>query len=191
MLIVLCVILGALDALLALKTRRLSAEVTDLRASSQASLSNALAAGQTVQPMVLLDHTGTPVPLSFEPGNGSVLLLISSGACEYCKEAEPIWTKVAGDLQSDRLRVIGLAIDTAPEELEHADLPFDLYTPGGDAVWLMSRIAGVPAAILINDQGVVVRAFYGEQFGLEEAVKAHLLAQSHPYGIDPEPGLHP
>ncbi|MCB9838946.1 MAG: hypothetical protein H6813_06365 [Phycisphaeraceae bacterium] len=178
-LVVLCLALGALVVLLALKSRRLTAEVSELRAAAQVDLGNALGAGQRVEPMILLDPQGSPVPLSFEPGNGAVLLLLSSGSCNYCEEARPIWSRIAEASQSDRLRVVGLVTDADPEQLAALDLPFDLYTPGGDATAFMSRIPGVPAALLIDEQGIVIRAFYGEQAGLEQAV-AGFLARGQP-----------
>ena len=178
-----CIVLALLVIVLSTKVRTLSAANIRLEAQALAGPSEVLSAGQAVQPMVLLDPQGNSTPLSFEPGNGSVLMLISSGSCDYCEIAKPIWNQIANDHQSDPLRIVGLALDTTPDQIQEADYPYEMYTPGGDAMWLMSRISGVPTALLIDENGIVVTAFYGQQEGLGDAVSAHLLEKTNQLGM--------
>jgi len=171
----LCVLLAALDVVLALRVRDLTAEVARLRADADMGMGGALTAGDVVQPVMLLDQNRDPTPVSFERGNGSVLLLFSSGSCDYCEVARPIWAGVAENLQSDRLRIVEIVQGGSPEMIAGLPAPYEVCLPGGDILPLLARVPGTPSSVLIGEGGVVIRAFYGEQAGLEGAVRAHLL----------------
>jgi len=170
-----CVILAGLVVVLGMKVRSLSADVVRLEAQALAQQPNrdGFAAGEVVAPMTLVDPQGVAVPLSFEPGAGSTLLLISNKSCRYCEDARPIWDRIAGDPRMDGIRIVELVLDASPEHLQQSDYPYEVYTPGEDVIRLLSRIPVVPAAILIGERGVVVQGFYGEQTGLESVVMAY------------------
>lgn len=120
----------------------------------------------------MLDAEGRRAwPPAGEPS--PVLLLVSSKSCDACEAARPAWAEAALVAQDAGVRVLELVLDTTPDALEGAELPYPRLAAGDDAWSLSRRIPGVPAAILVDVDGTVSRAFYGGAHrGLTEALVA-------------------
>ncbi len=134
--------------------------------------------GQAFPHLTLRDAAGAPVELARPPEHTATLLLVSSATCDLCESVRPVWKQVAETASGSHLRVLELVLGAEPEALVDRVAPYGLVSAGDDAWSLVGRIPGVPAAILIEDTGLVLRAFYGEEHdGLQQAVKGYLFPE--------------
>jgi peroxiredoxin len=167
-----CVALIAIDGGLLLRVRHLERRVAQLTALTDRSGRPKLTEGDRFPTVTLLDPDGRPVHLTGPLEQEPTLMLVSSQACDYCRVVKPMWNQVARIAESKHMRVLGLVLDSTPKSLADEDAPYPLLAPGDDAWSLIDQIPGIPAAILIQPDGTVARAFYGaDQVGLEDAVK--------------------
>jgi hypothetical protein len=170
-----CLGLAALDVALVLRSRGLSARVLELERAVLAARSAELGAGQLIAPLTLLDAEGGVVRVPDPDAGGATLLLVSSGSCEHCDDVAALWEELARSAEGSGLRVLGLVLDATPAELRERAAPWPELAPGPDSWALVRRLPGVPAALLVDDAGLVLEAFYGApQDGLREALGAHL-----------------
>lgn len=174
LLVVCCLGLAAIDGGLVLRNRELQAQVAELhRALGERGLPP-LVVGADFPPVALLDELGRPVELT---GVAELtLLFVSSPSCGACEDVRPLWDEVAPMADGERLRVVELVLDAAPETLLARAAAWLLVVPGGDSWSLVGRIPGVPASIVVDAAGRVRRTFYGDEHaGLRAALEELLL----------------
>lgn len=175
-LVVLCLALAGLDVVLVLQNRELSARVGELtRLVHAAERPLDALDGRPFPVTTLVDADGTSLGLTEIPETHATLLLLSSPACEHCELAYAAWDRAARRAAGTHLRVLGLALDTPREGLRTVDTPYPRLAPGEGEAELLRVLPGVPAAVLVDAQGVVLGAVYGgEQTGLDELVDGFL-----------------
>lgn len=167
-----CVVLIAIDGALLLRVRHLENRVAELTRLTDRANRPKLTEGDRFPTVTLLDSQGRPVHLTGPIAQEPTLLLLSSQACEFCRVVKPTWDQAAHLAEAKHLRVLGIVLDATPTSLADEDAPYPLLAPGDDAWSLIDQIPGVPAAILLQPDGTVARAFYGaDQVGLRDAVE--------------------
>ncbi len=173
-LVLACLALAGLDVALALRVRLLQRRLAVLAAPDPR---RALLQGDRFPRVTLFDAAGEERALLDPSTSVAALVLVSSASCGACDAVRPFWKAVVRADSTTSLRVLELVLDARPEELsDHESLGSPgatlLVTPGGDGLELAARLAGLPAAILVDGDGAVVHAFYGEvQAGLLSAVE--------------------
>jgi len=171
-----CLGLLAVDVGLVLKNRALEERVASLTRAVYAAERPSLIEGQEFPRISASDANGEPISITGSKEHTATLLLVSADACDACESVRPLWRRVAELAAGSHLRVIELVVDVGPEGLQGRDAPYPLIAAGDDVWSLTARMPGVPGAILIDEQGVVQRAFYGKDHdGLAAAVEDVLL----------------
>jgi len=122
----------------------------------------ALASGDRLSPLTVLDDSGAAREIRFEGRPRTVLLLFTSD-CPACRETLPLWTDLFSTAPPPPTRVVGIQLDDRRQGSEAGSaLPFEVYgyerRASGDP---LSRIPGVPALVLVDDRGVVLRSWFG------------------------------
>ena len=168
-LLIICLFLVGLDAALIIQNRLLNQRISRLVSLERKPMEP----GSPVPMFSMLDTDRSPIPLDFSAGAGETLLLISSASCAYCDEAKQEWEQITAECATFNVRIIGIELGSSPSQIESQHEPYPVFVPGGDAGHFVDQIPGVPAAIFVDDTGRVIRAFYGEQAGLREAVASH------------------
>ena len=97
-------------------------------------------------------------------GNGQwTLMLLFTESCGACNEILPHWVELVSGIPESDLRVYGIRLDMRGFDSAWAAaeiLPFEVYGLDVEA----SREAvgmAVPATVLLDDRGTVVRTSYG------------------------------
>jgi hypothetical protein len=171
-----CVGLAAIDVGLVLKNRELTDRLAGLSEEVMAAERPPLAEGDIFPTITARDTSGALVPLTSSPTHLATLLLVSSDACDVCQDVRPVWHRLGELATGSHLRVLELVLDVEVESLRGRSAPYPLLYAGDDVWSLTGRVRGVPAAILIDEAGIVRRAFYGQEHdGLAEAVEEVLL----------------
>lgn len=166
-----CVGLLAIDVALVLRNRSLADELTALQSVVAAKPRPPLVEGDELPRISLFDTTGAAVDPVSSDDHTATLLFVSSAACDACGALRPLWNRAAERARGSHLRVLELVLDADAADLAERDAPYPLVTEGGDAWALLARLRGVPAALLVDDSGRVLRSFYGEGHeGLSTAV---------------------
>ncbi len=173
-----CAALAALDFALVWRVRELNRRVAGLTRLVEAHERPLLLEGEAFPALTLIDADSRPVPLLDGAGSSGTLLLVSSETCEVCADVRPVWAVAAERCADSPLRVLELVLDAKPASLPAREQGYPLVASGGDAWSLVGRIPGIPAALLIDANGIVRRSFFGaEHQGLPQAVEEYLLRQ--------------
>jgi hypothetical protein len=121
-----------------------------------------------------------PAPdLQFDDGRVLTMLVIASAACEQCAWSMPYFRAVAATNAPLGVQSAAVEIDASEQAMHHegtADLPV-LAVRSAEATWLR-RVPMVPAVLLVDDRGVLVRSYFGvlsprQQEELEGFIKEH------------------
>ncbi len=170
-LVVACLALVIVDLVLIRQNRSLRSRVGELSQLVESGERPVLGPGDAFPALTLVGSDGAATSLPFQ--ESTTLLLISSQSCHACDLAKPVWNEAVAVAERGGIRVAGLSLDGVAEELDEVEAPYAMFAPGDDVFSLITQTPGVPAAILIDGDGVVLRSFYGaEQLGLVEAVEA-------------------
>lgn len=142
------------------------AQVTAMKARERG-----LAEGTTLAPLELLDRSGARKRLEFQEAVGSVLLF-HSGSCNACAHTAPRWRSALLEAERPDLAVWVVQTDGADARVDLEGLPPSLVVPLPPAGW-HANLPAVPATLLLDSAGVLVRAWYGE---LDEDGQGELLS---------------
>ena len=148
----------------------LTREIRSLHSAGSEAVESAGAAGLTIgerlttlTPMGLAPTDGAANPLDFADGRPGTLLVLVGGACETCTLTLPYFNTLRGMWADSGVEFVGVELDaTDPAQLHHtahAEFPM-LCVEHGEKTWLR-RVPLVPAAVLIDNQGVVRRTWFG------------------------------
>jgi thiol-disulfide isomerase/thioredoxin len=171
-LVVACIALAVLVIFLARQNRQLKASLASLAASQVPA--DALKAGDRVEPFALLGEAGRKDRLEFSPDGSKTLLLVFSTHCPACERALPIWNDFVAAGPPAHLRVVGIETDrpgAAPElgGIVPASLRFPVFSVEQPPPPVMARVPYVPATVLLDGHGRVVKVWFGiptkEQIG--------------------------
>jgi thiol-disulfide isomerase/thioredoxin len=175
-LIAACLALAVVAILLAWQNRGLKAE---LAATAMKLPVEAMAEGDSLEPLALLDEAGDPVALDFGEEEARTLLLVFSPECPACEEILPIWSSVLQDVP-DSVRVVGIRLGTMTTA-KTPMLAFQAYSL--ETSGLVRRIPYVPATFLLSRHGLVEHASYGVLTARDaEALRAKLGASGRVSG---------
>ena len=107
---------------------------------------------------------------------GRTLLLVFSPDCPACEQTFPFWEYLV-EGAPPTLRVVGLCVGDDPPP----SLSFPVYTLPGAAPECLQRVPLVPASLLVDGEGRVVRAWYGVlETGDEDVLLNEVAAASLP-----------
>lgn len=129
----------------------------------------------------------TPAPdLQFGDGRALTMLVVVSAACEQCAWSMPYFRAVAATHAPLGVQSLAIEIDASATAMHHdgtADLPV-LAVRGAETTWLR-RVPMVPAVLLVDDRGVLVRSYFGvlsprQQEELEALVRERTSASPAP-----------
>ena len=106
-----------------------------------------------------------------------VLLNFWASWCDPCKTELPLISKIYEEYKGKGLVVLGIdqeGKDQAESYAKDANLGFDSLDDSGDKVGRLYRVRSVPAAVVINQKGTVVRVFLGapDEKALRAALKS-------------------
>lgn len=115
--------------------------------------------GERVEDLTLLDGSR----LRLAGADRATLVIAVSHTCGTCKASLPVWGAIADGLRGSPVEVVLVDVD-AREASEAIEAPAPL-TPrlvrDGERTWL-KRLSVVPAGLLLDREGVVVKAWWGE-----------------------------
>lgn len=103
-----------------------------------------------------------PDALAFADGRPGTVLFLFSGACGACDQALPLFASLAARHGPSGLECIAVQIDASgPDALAHTDMGVTVRgIPGAERTWLR-RVPLVPAILIIDHDGVLIRAWFG------------------------------
>lgn len=141
------------------------AKVTESKARERG-----LAEGRALAPVRLLDPAGVTVPVAFGDFVGTVLLFHSAG-CGACEATIPRWRSALLEAARPDVHVVVAQTDGESARIDLEGLPASLAVPLPPADWL-AALPAVPATLVLDENGVLVRAWYGE---LDEDARSALV----------------
>ena len=166
------VVLAILVVALGIQNHRLKQQLADEHAESPV-----LERGASLEPVRLVDPDGQPGTMADASDGARTLWLFFTPTCPACRSTLPVWSDLARSLEPDAPRVLGvnLARPGSPgnEELVTVDLGFPVYGIDHEASSGLSRITHVPATVILDADGRVERAWFGQ---LDDGLLAELLA---------------
>ncbi|MBZ5638958.1 MAG: hypothetical protein LAO51_09420 [Acidobacteriia bacterium] len=171
-LVVACIALAVLVLFLARQNRQLKTTMSSLAETHLPA--DALKTGDTVEPFVLLGVAGRKDRLEVAPDGPTTLLLVFSTHCPACERALPIWNEFLAAGPPAGVRTLGIETDRpgkGPEVggIVPASLQFPLFSVEQPNPPLMAKVPYVPATVLLDGHGRVVRVWFGiptkEQLG--------------------------
>ena len=121
-----------------------------------------LRTGQALEPFTLRDAAGKDVHLDFAGGFLGTVLLIHASGCEACENSRVFWRSAVEEAARPDVRVLCMQTDvreSSPLDIE--GLPASLAVPLPPVGWL-AALPVVPATLVVDEDGVLVRAWWGE-----------------------------
>lgn len=118
--------------------------------------------GRVLAPFTLRDAAGNAVPLSLADEPFGTVLLFHASACGACDNSRPFWRSAIEQAGRPEVRVLCIqtdALEDAPLAME--GLPASLAVPLPPLGWL-AALPAVPATLVVDERGVLTRAWYGE-----------------------------
>ena len=156
--------LSVLVIVLARHNRQLRGEAAALR---QLAGDSALFPGELLASLDSFAPEGTPPDsaqnaLALIDGRPGTILLLYSGACGACEVVMPRFAALAARHGASGLACYAIQIDAkSPAELTHTNLGAEVRgVPGAERSWLR-RIPLVPAIVILDHEGALVRGYYG------------------------------
>jgi hypothetical protein len=146
------------------------AKVTESKARERG-----LEEGRALEPLRLLDASGAEVAVRFDEAVGTVLLFHSS-ACGACEATAPRWRSALLEAARPDVRVVVAQTDGARARADLEGLPASLAVPLPPQGWL-AGLPAVPATLVLDAEGVLVRAWYGELGDAEREALVETLAR--------------
>jgi len=156
------VALAVLVVLLAVQNRGLKEDLSACRASHGVP-SDALAEGETLAPVPVLDPDGNRTLLEF--GSGTHVLLIYSSTCPACEETLPVWNAWldAGTFGKATPRAVRTDPPAAgsPSAPSPAALRLPIHRVDRSGANPLRRVYLVPCTLVVGPGGTVRLALYG------------------------------
>jgi len=111
------------------------------------------------------DLSGTPVQLSFA-GNQVTILNLWATWCVPCKAEIKNLIELNAECRTLGCTIIGVALDSiTPEHLKPAiaalGIPYPVYTGNADEVLTLTGVSAIPATILFDQNGIIVKRLIG------------------------------
>ena len=146
--------------LLVRENRRLREQVTAMAGSR--ARAGGLAEGQVLGPVRLRGAAGSEIEVRFEgESSGTVLLFFATG-CGACEATAPRWRAAISRAARPDVRVVCVQTDAgAGVAFALEGLPASVAVPLPPVGWL-AALPAVPATLIVDEHGRVVRAWYGE-----------------------------
>jgi hypothetical protein len=116
--------------------------------------------GRALAPVELLDPAGVAVPVGFGGFVGTVFLF-HSGGCDACAATAPRWRSALLEAARPDVHVVVAQTDGESARVDLEGLPASLSVPLPPEGWL-AALPAVPATLVLDASGVLVRAWYGE-----------------------------
>lgn len=141
--------------------RQLTGEAALPRGEMLASLET-FAPPPTHSPATTAPDTPTPDAMTFIDGRLGTLLYLFSASCGSCETVMPRVAALSARHTPAGVECFAIQIDAnAPDDLDHTDLGLAVRgVHDAPRTWLR-RVPLVPAMVLIDHDGVLVRAWYG------------------------------
>ncbi len=156
------VALAVLVVLLAFQNRRLKQDLSACRAG-HAMPSDALAEGETLDPVPVFDPDGNRTVLEFD--SGTHVLLIYSSTCPACEETLPVWNAwlEAGAFGGATPRAVRTDPPSAdsPSAQSPAALRLPVHLADRSGANPLRRVYLVPCTLVVGAGGTVRLAIYG------------------------------
>jgi hypothetical protein len=132
--------------------------------------------------LAVVDASGVKSTIGFGEGESKTILLVYSATCPACQETIPRWKALLGATPPGAVRILGLEKEhrnpaTSAAALVVPALPFPTYTAERSGMELAKKLPFVPATVILDDKGVVTRAWFGVPNQEEEAELLRVIAQ--------------
>jgi peroxiredoxin len=118
--------------------------------------------GNALAPFTLRDAAGAEVHFDFAGEFLGTVLLFHASSCDACTSSRAFWRSAIEQAARPDVRVLCIqtdAVEGAPLALE--GLPASLAVPLPPVGWL-AAIPAVPATLVVDEHGVLTRAWYRE-----------------------------
>lgn len=161
-LVVACIALAGLVIALALQNRALKRQLV----YGGGPPPPVFEAGNSVPSFTVVADTGEQKTIAFGEGETKTILLVFSSSCSACKDTVPIWRTLFASPPATGLRIVGIQTDrldanpAAPAEVTGA-YPFPVYGYKRPSPDPLAKVPFIPAAIVVDPKGVVVKAWFG------------------------------
>jgi len=147
-----------------------SLRATLARVTESKARERGLEEGRALAPLLLLDPSGVTVPVGFDDFVGTVLLFHSAG-CGACEATVPHWRSALLEAARPDVHVVVAQTDGQSARVDLEGLPASLAVPLPPEGWL-AALPAVPATLVLDANGLLVRAWYGE---LDEDARSALV----------------
>jgi len=137
-----------------------SLRATLVRVTEAQARERGLEEGRALAPLQLLDPSGVLVAVGFNGFVGTVLLFHSAG-CGACAATVPHWRSALLEAARPDVHVVVAQTDGESARMNLEGLPTSLAVPLPPAGWL-AALPAVPATLVVDANGLLVRAWYGE-----------------------------
>ena len=142
------------------ENRRLREDLVALAAAKAAA--SGIEPGQALSPFTLHDAAGADVRLDFTGEFAGTVLLVHASSCDACASSAAHWRSAVDQAERSDVRVLCIQTDAeAGTPLSLEGLPASLAVPLPPVGWL-GAIPAVPATLVLDENGVLVRVWYGE-----------------------------
>jgi peroxiredoxin len=175
-LMIACVVLAGLVIALTMQNRSLKTRM----AHASGPAPDQFKMGDVISPIVVVDDSGTAKTIKFGEGERRTVLLVFSSHCPACRETLPVWRDMFKAPAASGVRVVGIQTDrldanpSQPGEMA-ASYPFPVYGYKRPEKDPLEKVPFIPAAIVVDTNGVVTRAWFGvPETGQKEGLKQAL-----------------
>ena len=140
---------------------------------------SALAQGQPIGPIRLLDVAGAGQALTFPGDDTRTVLLFFTPDCPSCRATLPVWQQMIESLEAPP-RIIG--VNLAPPGASQAEVlvtsgfPFPVFSVEAEQSPGLRGISYVPATVIVDGRGTVEFVWFGElDAAQQDALRQQLL----------------
>lgn len=168
-----CAALSVEVVLLVRKTRRLEEQLLARPTLGPPTIQP----GEVFGPFTLLDESGVDTLVEFEEGEPRTLLLVFTLSCAACEDVIPLWAEIIPVVQNAlRVLVVCLSASYDSDHMAGFALPAPIHSISPVERATFARITRVPAAIVLDDRGIVEHAWSGVPTADDEEAMRHVLA---------------
>ncbi len=122
--------------------------------------------GDQVSPITVVADSGQKTHVTFGGGEKKTLLLVFSSTCPACDQTLPVWRQLLAAGTPPSIRVVGIQTDRlkaagSASAVVAQSYPFPVYGYERSKPDPLEKVPYVPAALVVDDRGVVKKAWFG------------------------------
>jgi peroxiredoxin len=160
-----CLALSVLVLFLARQNRQLKATLAE-HAHTMTPGAVEFKPGDQVSPITVFADSGEKTNVTFGGGEKKTVLLVFSSTCPACEQTLPVWKKLLADGAAPSIRIVGIQTDRVKATEGSAAVvpqsyPFPVYGYERGKPDPLEKVPYIPCALVVDEQGVVKKAWFG------------------------------